>query len=429
MATGATFNKLKDRETGATVIADDDDNEFSNILDNLDPTGLGSGIATTAEHNATSDPYLNSANQIPSDLETFLQQFAYQIKLLSGKSNWVNDCAAFGSKGADVASANALVLGKDGNQFDITGTTTIQSIGTLEVGAVVTLQFDAILTLTHHATDLILPGAANITTAAGDIAEFVEYASGDWRCSNYSRASGVSVITQDIRDTSRGLIVKTNTGDTDHDVDIDADEIILQNAAGESYRASSVNLTMVGDATVGINALDAGTLANSTWYYLWVIYDGTTVASLGSTSSTAPTMPSGYTYKALVGAVITDGSANFLGFYQADTYVEYNVIQAIKNGSFTTGAWTSQSITSFFPPTAKRIKIAFNTPGNQLGLSPRSDGHAGEYFNFGGGVATDFGIFASSNAMAMTLEIRYVATIYYYVNNAGGALAAVGWEY
>lgn len=89
------------------------------------------------------------------------------------------------SKGADVASAAALTLGSDGNYFDITGTAAITSIVSKGIGTVVKLHFDGILTLTHHATDLILPAGANITTAAGDEAEFVEYASGDWRCTSY----------------------------------------------------------------------------------------------------------------------------------------------------------------------------------------------------------------------------------------------------
>jgi len=89
-------------------------------------------------------------------------------------------------KGADVASATALPILTDGNAFDVTGTTTITSINTSgHIGTVITLHFDGILTLTHNATDLVLPGAANITTAAGDEAIFVEYASGDWRCVNY----------------------------------------------------------------------------------------------------------------------------------------------------------------------------------------------------------------------------------------------------
>jgi hypothetical protein len=48
--------------------------------------------------------------------------------------------------------------------------------------------------LTHSASDLVLPTGANITTAAGDEAEFIEYASGDWRCTNYQRASGRALV-------------------------------------------------------------------------------------------------------------------------------------------------------------------------------------------------------------------------------------------
>ena len=98
------------------------------------------------------------------------------------------------SKGSDIASATALSLGVDGNAFDVTGTTTITSIGTQGIGSHITLHFDGILTFTHHSTDLILPGAANITTAVGDIAVMHEYASGDWRCVSYTKASGAAVV-------------------------------------------------------------------------------------------------------------------------------------------------------------------------------------------------------------------------------------------
>jgi hypothetical protein len=104
------------------------------------------------------------------------------------------DVQASDSKGADVASASALTLGA-GNYFDVTGTTAITSIATVAVGSQIKLHFDGILTLTHHATDLILPSGANITTAAGDEAEFVEYATGDWRCTNYTKADGTGLVS------------------------------------------------------------------------------------------------------------------------------------------------------------------------------------------------------------------------------------------
>lgn len=120
------------------------------------------------------------------------------------------------TKGADIASANALPLVTDGNYFDVTGTTAITSIDTSgKVGTVIKLHFDGALTLTHHATDLILPGAANITTAAGDEAEFVEYASGDWRCTHYTKASGQSIVgglsASDITGLAEVVIVAGDT--------------------------------------------------------------------------------------------------------------------------------------------------------------------------------------------------------------------------
>lgn len=95
------------------------------------------------------------------------------------------------NQGADVVSAAALPVLTDGNYFDVTvgAVTVITSINTVGVGSVIKLHFDGAVTLTHHATDLILPGGADIITAVGDEAEFFEYATGDWRCTNYQKAT------------------------------------------------------------------------------------------------------------------------------------------------------------------------------------------------------------------------------------------------
>ena len=110
------------------------------------------------------------------------------------------------SKGADVASAAALTLGADGNSFDITGTNAIASIGTLGAGTIVLLQFDDVLTLTHHATALILPGAANITTAAGDIAIMWEYSTGNWQCVSYLRSDGSDLTITTATTSAEGVV-------------------------------------------------------------------------------------------------------------------------------------------------------------------------------------------------------------------------------
>ncbi len=102
------------------------------------------------------------------------------------------------AKGADIASAATTDLSTlTGNFADVTGTDTITSFGTVAAGTKVTLQYDGILILTHHATSLILPGGANITTAAGDVATFISLGSGNWLCTNYMRAAGTEITILD----------------------------------------------------------------------------------------------------------------------------------------------------------------------------------------------------------------------------------------
>lgn len=71
------------------------------------------------------------------------------------------------SKGADVASGTSITLGDDGNQFDITGNTTIQTIAIKQAGSIVWLKFDGALTLTDNTGNLELQGA-DISISAED---------------------------------------------------------------------------------------------------------------------------------------------------------------------------------------------------------------------------------------------------------------------
>jgi len=95
------------------------------------------------------------------------------------------------AKGGDIASATTCDIGAATAEFiDITGTTTITALGTIAAGIVRTCRFTGTLTLTHNATSLILPGAANIVTAVGDVAMFRSLGSGNWVCVGYLRANG-----------------------------------------------------------------------------------------------------------------------------------------------------------------------------------------------------------------------------------------------
>ena len=96
-------------------------------------------------------------------------------------------------KGADIASASPIVITTVGDYFDVTGTTDFAAM-TVAADRQFTLQFDGILTMTHHATNLDLPGEANITTAAGDVATFQSTGSNTVQCICYTRASGEPIV-------------------------------------------------------------------------------------------------------------------------------------------------------------------------------------------------------------------------------------------
>src|SRR5581483_6916646 len=81
----------------------------------------------------------------------------------------------------DIPSAAPTNIGAVNSPFiRITGTTTITSFGTAAAGTYRTGRFAASLTLTHDATSLILPGSANITTAANDRFAALSLGAGNW---------------------------------------------------------------------------------------------------------------------------------------------------------------------------------------------------------------------------------------------------------
>lgn len=100
------------------------------------------------------------------------------------------------TKASDIASASTVDLGAAvGRIVDVTGTTTITSFGTVAAGIWRVVRFTGALTLTHNATSLILPGGANITTAAGDCLLAVSLGSGNWVVTHYQPKAGYTTKT------------------------------------------------------------------------------------------------------------------------------------------------------------------------------------------------------------------------------------------
>lgn len=103
--------------------------------------------------------------------------------------------AKIGGAQVDLASATTPALGGTASdRVRITGTTTITGFGTVADGVRRFVRFAGALTLTYHATSLILPGSANITTAADDEALFVSLGSGNWKCLYFTRRDGTALV-------------------------------------------------------------------------------------------------------------------------------------------------------------------------------------------------------------------------------------------
>lgn len=158
-------------------------------------------------------------------------------------------------------------------------------------------------------------------------------------------------------------------------VSVTADEIAVESAANAYQTLRSVNLTIAGTSSGVANGLDTGAIAASTWYSIWVIWNGTTTAGLLSLSSTAPTLPSGYTHKARVGWIRTDGTGNKypLAFKQLGRDVQYVVgggnmaalpiMSSGAQGAPATPTWVALATGNFVPPTASEITTVIAIPG------------------------------------------------------------------
>lgn len=153
-----------------------------------------------------------------------------------------------------------------------------------------------------------------------------------------------------------------------------ADEIIVENPANQYQTLRAVNITP-SVALSGANGVDTGASAASTWYSVWVIWNGSTTAGLLSLSATAPTMPAGYTHKALVGFIRTDATANKypLSFQQTGRKWQYKVATGSNvpampllasgvGGNPSVGpTWAALAVGSFAPPSASEITLVLST--------------------------------------------------------------------
>ena len=150
------------------------------------PAAPGAVVSSTAMNSVIEDLVAGLTAVLPRD-----GQSAMTGNLLMG-GNLITNCGYVAElHAADIASAATVNIGAAvGRTVFITGTTTITSFGTVGDGVIKIVRFTGALTLTHNATSLILPGGANITTAAGDALLAMSLGAGNWVVLFYQRAAG-----------------------------------------------------------------------------------------------------------------------------------------------------------------------------------------------------------------------------------------------
>lgn len=225
-------------------------------------------------------------------------------------------------------------------------------------------------------------------------------------------------------------------------VNATADALVVM-TTGNAYK-TLYNLSLsanTGAASGAANSLDTGTWAFSTWYYVFVIYNGTAPALLFSLSATAPTLPSGYAYFALVSAIRTQSATSYypLAFQQKGRGVQQVVatgsnvpnLPIMANGVSGTGigaatcTWAAIGVSGFVPPIASKITVAPRILGAQSILLAPNISYGGD-----ASASNNYPFWYSRGAnttgsVTMTLES---SNIYWVADSTVCSILLLGWE-
>jgi len=173
----------------------------------------------------------------------------------------------------------------------------------------------------------------------------------------YVDGRNIFTATNEVRGVSYLLnpITISNGTDTDHDTDFTAGVFNFDDGSGQAVASALTKqidaVWAEGDAAGG---LDTGAVAADTTYHMFAIWNPTTETAdfLFSTSSSSPTLPSGYTKQKKIAALRTDGSANIrngkYSFFELG--YEFNLKSRINTLDTTTPSTSRASVSFDCPP-------------------------------------------------------------------------------
>jgi hypothetical protein len=222
----------------------------------------------------------------------------------------------------------------------------------------------------------------------------------------------------------------------------------VTDAAGVATYLPGATVTINLAAANGAGALDAGSQTANTWYYAYLIYNGTANA-LGSASSTAPTVPAGYYGTCRVGAFRGGTTAaTLLATKQVGNKASYLVggtgvaalpsIISGASGSIATPTYTqvptSGNINTFVPVTATAIDLVLYgliTTSADTGAAAAPNGSYGSMFSSTNPPPMFISTSSASsvNTLNSTLRGTFIleSSFVFYTATANGGLQAAGW--
>lgn len=259
-----------------------------------------SKYSTTPASNNASPPAGAPEGMNPSDVNDTMRDMMAEIRTLGDYTSgaWT-----------DIASASTVNIGAAAQaHLRVTGTTGITAFDSVTSGIWRRLRFAGALTWTHNGTSMILPGAANITTAAGDTADVVSLASGNWICTQYTTAAGSPVISLPLASTAwtpgfTGFSANPTVVATYQKVGKRCFIDILNSASGTSnstaFTITGLPFTSAGTSQVGVcYAVDGGNPFLSTYY----VASGSTTIVMTKGAAASPTAGNNWTNTSSKGA-------------------------------------------------------------------------------------------------------------------------------
>jgi hypothetical protein len=322
----------KDVTEGNVFEESDFDNLAAQVVnDAADVDNINDCSNDNTEYQTTKDPYSGDVETRPVSATEEIQTLRYAIEQMNKASQWYK----YGE--VTVISSTPFQLSQDITNYVVSHN--VQVTINLQASAGLTDKVYYIKNKTGTIVTVDANGSETIDGAT-TIKLKTQYDHAILLCdgNQWHRLS-----TRSDPDLPRSYLagaILSNDTDADHDINVTPGE--CRDSTDTENISITTNITKRIDATWAVGndngGLFTGSVANTTWYHVFAI-KSTSLQTIDvgfDTSVTAANIPANYTYYRRLGSVLTDGSANILGFSQfGDEFLWDDPPQDLNDGTVT----------------------------------------------------------------------------------------------